>query len=505
MKLQQLNKYLLVVLLFLVSAASVAGTKWEVATVFLGEREGQDFQKDVDRNIIELSTLIPSESLKLGLYREMPEKTYSYFPHINVPADKEASLGELTSSGELAKYKIPGQYTKSSREELLLHLKNSFKDPSSKKMLVLYGHGVGPLGMKDMQVNELTSLLSELNIKIDVLWFDACFLSNIEFLFQLRKFSDYTIASEEAEFTSGLPFEFLSELPTFSKPKEAALFLAKRFIESYSYIKNGRQKKYVSTSSATISVIENSQIEPFTNVLAKVPKIIRQLPANIQASLAKGLAKNKSMDNNELVDLGHLAIKLKQLNKDPEADDTLGTLIRLLNIHSLKKLKTNPRIKIEAPAENAQLIFGFNNWENGAMEEYKDNPVFSSILSAKSFTEGPRGEEWPVRTFHKKSMTISPFAPGINSFDYYFTDASGKAVLSLINSFHRTHDIVEDVQEENEDQKATGSLLLYTAYTQQVGTKAEKYTGMNISLFNTTPSFDYFEMEFNQKVKWLKL
>lgn len=464
MKLQKrLSNLFLAIFLLLVSASVLAETKWEVATVFLGARENEEYQADVEANLKEIAQIKTSKFLSVSAYREKESR----------PA----------------------------KAKLLSFLKNSFKDAKSKKALVLYGHGQGPEGLRDMPTQEIKSLLNELKIKLDIIWFDACFLSNIEFLYELRNNSTYSIASEEAEFSSGLPFEALSDLPANDNAEAASMMLAKSFIESYSYLKNGQQRDAVSTSSATISVIDNKELAPFVVAFKKVSAIISKLPASEQSALKSKLQKKFSMDEKSLVDLGSLLIELRLSIKDQAIDQELTKLIRLLNIESVKKLKTNPRIRIEAPAPNAIMVFGFNNWENGHKAEYLDNPLFKDIINTKTFVPGPRDNQWPMKKFENASTTISPFAPGVNSFDYYFLDATGAKLLSEALTITRSLDVVEVAQTK----KVSGSFLVYSAYTQKVGSKAEKYTGVNIALFNSAPSMDYFELEFNQETGWLKL
>ena len=447
----------------MVSANVMAETKWETAVIFLGAHEDHEFQLDVDKNLKEISGIKSSAFLSVATYREAPSR-----------AD---------------------------RNQLIPFLKKSFKDPKSKKMLVIYGHGIGPDGMKDASSNEIKNFLLESNIKFDLLWFDSCFLSNIEFLFEMRKSSQYTIASEEAEFSSGLPFESLSELPRFESSEEGAVFLARSFIDSYSYIKNGKQKDSVASTSATISVIKNSELDSFINQFSKVSKIIADLDVSKKEQLKKTLNRNFGMQNAELVDLGHFLIELRKLINDPVRDSQLTMLIRLLNIDSIKKLRSNPVIRITAPEAGAHMVFGFNHWENGHQSEYLDNPLFSQILSAKTFAPGINNRKWPVKTFTAPTTLINPFAPGIESFDYYFVSADKLRLLTKETvSLTSAQDVVEIPRSKN----TAGSFLIYSAYTQQVGKKAERYTGVNITLFESVPSMDYFELEFNRLLSWLK-
>ena len=450
---KRLSNFFFAILFLLVSANLQAEIKWEVAALFFGQYEDSSFQESIDQNLQEISRITQSKFLKIKTFR-------------------------AGSSIKLDSF-----------------LKNAFKDVDSKKMLIFYGHGLGSSGLKDLRTPEIKKLLNTQNIKLDILWFDACYLSNLEFLYEMKSFSHYTIASQEAEFSSGLPFESLSELPQYSSPEEGSVFLAKSFIESYSYLKNGIQRDFVSTSSATISVIKNSELNTITSEMKSISKILKSLPQETQNNLRAKLIKKYSMDKNDLVDLGHLLIELRLIVKDPAKDQVLTRLIRALNIDSVKRLKTNPRIKIYSPETSAIMVFGFNGWENGFKKEYIDNPLFSQILKADQFVIGMKDEYWPTKKFTGSYKILTPFAPGIMSFDYYFINDKQDTLLSEALTFSRTHDIVE----------TNGELLLYSAYTQRVGSLAERYTGINITVFNSTPSMDYFESDFNKLTNWLTL
>jgi len=462
--LRKLSNLFLLSLFILVSANAFAETKWEVAAIFLGSRENEEFQKDVEKNLKELRDVKKSASLAISTFR-------------------------------------PQVGTNLNIRELQSFIKKAFTSPTSRKMMVIYGHGEGPMGLSDLNTFQLQNILKELKAPLDILWLDACFQANLEFLFQLRKASTLTIASEEAEFSSGLPFSSLAELPLSNSSEEAAINLAKNFISSYSYIKAGEQRDAVSQSSATITVVDNRELDFFTDLMKKIPSFIAQLPPTDQKALRGKLQKKYSMDNPSLIDLGHLLIELRALNKSSDIDKELTELIRLLNIESVKKLKTNMRVKINSPASDSILVFGFNNWENGSQEEYLENSLFSDIIKTNIFISGPNNLKWPAKKFENSYSYVSPFAPGINSFQYYFLDASGKKRLTNIQSISRSQDVIEI----NSGVKKKGQIMLYSAYTQRIGVKAERYTGINITLFQASASMDYFELEFNKKIKWLEL
>ncbi len=497
MSLQRLLNNIIFFILFFQTATLVAAeTSWEVATVFLGEGESQLFQQDIDKNIIELTQASPGSNLKLGIYREMNGLSTTYVP--TDPSNTQATLSDLMYRKDLKKYKIPGLLKSERGRNLQNFLANFFSKSKSKRALFIYSHGSGPLGLSSLKTQELKSLLAAQTPSLDLLWLDACFMANIEFLFELRNNSKFTIASEESEFSSGLPFDSINLLPKFSSGKEASIFLARNFIESYSYIKSGTQRSYVNISSATISVIDNSKLMPLVNLLKVASPLFESLSEIQKDKILKTLSRNASMDDHSLVDLGSLMIELRKLINDETADRDLTSIIRMLNIDSIKSLKTNPRIHLHSPESQSILVFGFNDWSYGKEVDFGKNENLKLLLSNDGFINGPINTQWPFKKLYSSELVISPFAPGINTFNYYFISAEGKRLSNAL-SFARTHDYVES----NGDNST--SPLIYTAYTQQLGIKAERYTGINIAIPRTAPSLDYFELEFNRLAHWLSL
>jgi hypothetical protein len=369
-----------------------------------------------------------------------------------------------------------------------------YKNSNSKKALIIYSHGKGPQGLQNISTTELNDNILSHTPHLDILWFDACFMANIEFLYQIKDKSFYTIASEDAEFSSGMPFQTLDQLTKASTPEEAAIMLGKNFIESYSYLKTGSQRNYVSQSSSTISIFENSKWEMLTNNLQIISQKIKSFGLDL-----KILKKSYSMENSELVDLGHLLVNFRASNKDPLLDKLLTSTIRLLNIQSIRQLKSNPRIKIPNPEKNSLMVFGFENWTRGSQADFSINQVYKQILSYNDFISGPNQKTWPYKKENAKNIMITPFAPGINTFNYYFLDHSATKLLTESKSIYRTSDYVV-VERDNKN-----SPLVFSAYTQEIGKKAERYTGVSITFPGTTPSLDYFQLEFNQHVQWLNL
>lgn len=498
--LKKLSKLLLILLCLVSVSVNATETKWEVAIVFRGdassEADIEQMQKDIDENILELARLMPQDSLKIGIYRELNGKSFSYFPEAR--GTKEISIGEILYRQDLNQVTIPGILKKYSTSELNGFLKTFYRNANAKKALIIYSHGEGSSGLRGLSTSDLKKTLSQIP-HLDLLWLDACFMANMEFLYELRSFSDYTISSEEAEFTSGLPFQSLGLLPSSTSAKDASIALARNFIESYSYLKNGKQRNYVSVSSATISVIENKKLEVLAKSLKVVSGITKELSDDKKNKLNKTLAYKATMDDKSLIDLGTFLIELRKITPDKKNDEHLTRIIRLMNIESIKSLKTNPRIHIINPEAESRLVYGFNNWQDGSSEDTAENNLFDSIIVHEGYLLGPNKKEWPYKNIRSRKLIITPFAPGINVFNYYFLNAKNGTLLTPAQSFTRTHDIVESLAD------SASTPLIYTSYTQQVGSRAERYTGLNITMPGSVPSLDYFELEFNQLAQWLSL
>ncbi len=493
--LRPLSKIFLLIAAFFFTVADVsAGVKWDVAVLFLGKNapsNSAEFQKDIDRNVMELARISNIKDINLSLYREMPQATYTYSPN----GTQKIGLNSLLAN-DAGSISIQGQFKKAERKNLQNFLKNAFKSPQSKKILIIYGHGQGSEGLSELPLVEAKKLLNNIGTKLDILWWDSCFMGNTEFLHEVKTVADYTLASQEAEFTSGLPFETINMLPDLDNAKSAALFLAKSFIESYSYLLKGSQRANVSTSSATISIIDNNKWDEVIPLIRASKEIFEKLPDSVQKAILSELKKKYAMENRNLVDLGHLLLLIRKANKDSSDDKTLTSLIRLLSIDSQRKLKTNPRLKITPPVANALLVFGYNNWNNGSEKEYHDS-IFSDLIVADQFVMGPKSQRWPAIVVEKEKLLILPFAPGVKSFDSYWADPKTFKPLSSPQTFVRASDVVMSATENR--------FVVFSAYTQAMGASAEKYTGLNSTTPKSAPSFEYFESDFNQAVGWLAL
>lgn len=149
------------------------------------------------------------------------------------------------------------------------------KYPANNFGLILWSHGTGwlPEGVFDNLIRktqnkngnlqysfakdngkemDIIDLSNALPIKFKYIVLDACLMSNIEVLYQLRNKADYIMASPTEEFGTGYPYNDI--LPLLLNSQVDYMNVAKKYMEFYS-------KKSGIFQSATIAVIKTKQLE----------------------------------------------------------------------------------------------------------------------------------------------------------------------------------------------------------------------------------------------------
>ncbi len=522
------NKIFLFLLLSLLSfpiwaATPWVGDPWEIAVIFLGSDEPAQYQQDIDKNILELAKLTPNASFKLSILREFSDRQVTYFVD---STSEELSAQELPTWDPLF-YEIdfrgipvPGHLTQTPKappqktillddEKLSSFFSNAFKIPKSHRMLILYSHGLAFDGLKNIKLKELrhqlethlgSQPLSQRPLgqrPLDILWLDACFMATLEVAYELRNLSSYFLASEEAEFSSGMPFDSLQILnDTSEDPKILAQNLAERFLESYSFIKKGTQRKSVYSSSATISVIDTEKLNPLVANLTKLVQAIPSFPPELKMALkiSNGLRK---ISREDLADLGSLLLAFKKNHFTPlETRQTVEEMLTLLNLLQPAKLKTNPRLFIHTQQENSLLVYGYENWARGFETDTDILNKLPPLLKPESFVSGIEDKKWPARSIHK-AWVLAPFSTGLQEFNFWFMDPQTHQWLGVPQSFTRTQDIVTFEAENPKNP------LLFTGYTQGIGNAAERYSGLAIlAPLQDAASLDYLDTEFCETTRW---
>ena len=101
-----------------------------------------------------------------------------------------------------------------------------------------------------MDIKELAQVLG--NYHFDFLLFDACFMSSIEVMYELRNTTNYIIAAPTEVLSNGFPYKNVT--PLFFEENLNVKEIAKRYFEYYNN-KSGLLK------SASISVVKMNEVE----------------------------------------------------------------------------------------------------------------------------------------------------------------------------------------------------------------------------------------------------
>lgn len=506
---------LLLIVLSVLSLKAEAKTPWAVGVVFLGSAENEDYQKDMDRNILELARSFPNENYSLSIYREFKDRNVEFF--VGPKSEDLAPWDDLFSVKPQISVKVPGQlrsWKKRVGEKSIISepvqfarfADEAFKNKKAKRILLLYSHGQAfdGLGGK-ISLKELRETLEEYTPKrpgrpLDLLWLDACFMANLEVAYELRNVSQLMIASEEAEFSAGAPFEMFRQLSygPDSLFEVAANFHA-HFLESYSYLKKGSQSKAVFKSSATLSVIDLRRVEKLATKIQRLVEDLGELTDEQRKILLKKTKKYK-MEKGEVTDLGQLLLLLssEEAFRSSGVKAIVERLRNDLDVGAPEKFQTSPRIILDPIKPSERLVFGYEDWTKGFRGDADSLERLPQVLERgiETFVSGAHQKEWPLMKV-PEVLYFSPFSVGLNKFHSYVIDKSTQVPTSSTKTFERLKDFVIFKAESAENP------LLLSGFTQGIGEDSERYTGLSIlSPGAGLPGLDYGDLEFHTLTGW---
>lgn len=503
----KIRHFLLTLTFLLMASGAHALEALEVTAIFFNNDRSTEYHHDIDQNILELSRNEIEKELSITLFRELPEYDYLYRPE----GKGNGVIANMLFSSPYLKpdFRVPGTFSKMGIGSLeragVLEkiLKSGFKDKNSLKVLFLYGHGVGATGFKDKDLslikNEILQyILNNGGQKIDLIVYDSCFLGNLEFLYEMRNLSNYSMGSSESEFSQGQPFEVLdSLLPIVHQSanrqiatKRIAADLLIKFLSSYSSIEKGKNAQMVETSSAVFALFDNSKFEILMSDLKKLRYELGKLSPERQHDLNKKWQKY-SMDDQKLLDLGGFLKVLSLDDQNKEIVSLAKNLLRALNITASDFKSVSPAIQMRSPKPNAALaVISVNNKDTEALKRLL--PTLKNIQTS-SFTR-----EGEVAVKVNKVLRIAPFLPHIQSVEVRFIDPQTGKMLGEGKSIKRSKDLKIH---ENE----LTSPIQFFGFTESQKTIEKRYSGLNISHpFKPMPNFDYMNLEFQSKTQWLK-
>lgn len=518
--------------------SSVAwAARWEVAVIFMGAQDDTEaYQQALDRNILELAMVAPNDNYHLTIYREFPMRAVSFFADPTPHSEKLVVWDPLFQNppppGRTGPVKVPGEMKEQPGiTQLLLNdddrlrpfFKRAFSDPQAKRLLVIYDHGAAFEGIRGVRLADLETQLANFlpsrgkEPPLDLLWLNSCFMATIEVAYELRKLTSYFLASEDAEFTAGAPFQSFRSLREGPEASETvATGLAQAYIESYSVKEKGVQSGAVISTSATIAVIETARLPMLVEGLTWLVGTLKPLGAKEKLALQRSRKRIEIQikDAKKMIDLGSFLRYLSTRSDLFPGDDTqarFGSLLHLLEADIPAKVHSAPRLPLIPPKPEVRLVFGFGGWKQGhkadtdTLAKVEDIHLKLDNRPEKNFRFIPGipeiGGDWPSRHINKH-FTVSPFPIGIDQFDYYFVEDKAPYVpLTPPQSFARAGRDFAVFSAGHH-----GNPIRFSGYTQQSGREAEKYTGLSVldpTLVNVPPA--YSRNGFSQTTHWEEL
>ncbi len=205
--------------------------------------------------------------------------------YLDAPAYSTDSLSKISilKNHQLVEIEKVGHTNSASPETLNRVIKKIIKRfPANEYGLILWSHGTGWLpefafenyyqkkqnmnaaqnsfGKDNGREMNIIELENALPIKFEYILFDACFMSNIEVLYQLRNKANYIIASPTEELGTGHPYDKI--LPVLLKSPINYTSIATKYMNFYK-IKSGIFQ------SATIAVISTKELEKLAYLISQ--------------------------------------------------------------------------------------------------------------------------------------------------------------------------------------------------------------------------------------------
>lgn len=131
-------------------------------------------------------------------------------------------------------------------------------------------------------------------IRFDYIIFDACFMSSIEFLYDLRHVTDYVIASPVEIMGAGLPYEHI--VPMLLGPSQNLAGVCAKIVDVYR-----NDKVFAPTESAAIALVDCSKLEALAeSVEAICGRAAEQIAGDER--LIDAMFARLNMDNIQVLD-----------------------------------------------------------------------------------------------------------------------------------------------------------------------------------------------------------
>jgi len=203
---------------------------------------------------------------------------YNLLVYIDTPNDNPYLL--KIKKGKIDTLKQYTSQNSASKQVLESVINETFSlFPAESYGLILWSHGTGwlPEGVydyiketnvrsfgkdksKEMEITDLAEAIPE---NLDFIIFDACLMSGIEVLYQLRNKTKIIIASPTETLVAGFPYENI--IPILLTPRPNYIEIASAFMEYY-------RNKDGKLQSASIAVIDAKELKSLANLVKNTMK-----------------------------------------------------------------------------------------------------------------------------------------------------------------------------------------------------------------------------------------
>jgi hypothetical protein len=317
--------------------------------------------------------------------------------------DEEETIRYHIKNGELTEIKRLGETNTGDPEVLKSFIEESAKAyPADKLMVVIWSHGSGVddadiydrkrelyFVPKD-EIEEIATSYDDsaqdfldnielqkaldVDVKIDVLGFDACLMGMFEVAYQLRYQSDVFVASQYLEPPSGWDYpRILEDL----KVEESATTIGKELVQFYA--DHYERASYDVTQSA----LKLEQIEEVAKDLDAFAKILREQLAD-KSDLKYTFLSSQMFGQSDYIDLVDFVKKVKSRLKleavEPYADKLLDSLDKMIIAnHTLgHRLRDAHGVSIYFPSEKRPFRETFEMYEK--LDFSKEYPSWLKLI-----------------------------------------------------------------------------------------------------------------------------
>ena len=148
-----------------------------------------------------------------------------------------------------------------------------------------------------LEIPELSEILSKLPFRFDYLMFDACFMSNVETLYDLRKEVDYIVASPCEIMASGFPYDTI--VPHLFSGLSEEEYLPKVCEAYWHFYTYDWQNDPMNESSGCIAMTRTKELDALAEKMLEVNTSEKK-----QFNLSQ-IQTYEGLDNHVFFDLGH--------------------------------------------------------------------------------------------------------------------------------------------------------------------------------------------------------